>query len=185
MKQKLIISIGTSLSHSGGWVAEIPRYLTVGKSDQIVAACLDQNGTASPWGLDNVHRLVDLRPDIALIEFATNDAGTSNGISVSESKANATTIVNAIRGGSPHTEIFLMTMNPMIGHGADARPNLADYYNGYIELAPQIGVGLIDAFTGWGTPTSDQMPDNIHPTLDAWKEKLLPLVAAALDPLID
>lgn len=182
---KQIVSMGTSLSHAGGWLPELYRYLIVGHSSRISAACIGRSGEASDWGVANVGVLTRMRPDIALIEFAINDAYTAKGISLSQSEANITTIVQAIQTDSPHTEIFLLTMNPTLGAGASVRPNLPDYYALYNSLAPSLGVGLVDAFTVWGSPTTVEIPDGIHPTLAALQAVFLPLLSAAISPLIE
>jgi lysophospholipase L1-like esterase len=142
---------------------------------------LGEAARASNWGLTNISQVVATRPQVAVIEFAINDAYTSFNISLAQSRTNTEGMINAIRSGSPGTRIFIMTMNPVL---TSDRPNLADYYAQYRQISVDNGVGLVDNYPDWGTATVGEIPDNVHPNIEGLRRVLIPNVVKTLKPLI-
>jgi hypothetical protein len=85
-----------------------------------------------------------------------------------------------------------MTMNPAWdsptgGAHATFRPNLAQYYQGYRDVAAQRGLLLIDHYPNWielrdDYPTLFQqyIPDGVHPTPEALLQIVTPEIIRAL-----
>lgn len=187
MSYKTIAFTGTSLTSgqsSHDWQIDVMAALQAGTSYTLRHYNLGYPGRVVADGLADVGRVIAVRPDIAVIEYAMNDAYTANGISVETFKSSLEAIVDAIKSGSSETAIFLMTMNPAIAPGASTVPNLAQYYQGVRDTAALKGVGLIDNAPLWGTPSSSDIPDGIHPIQSAVRAILVPSVTAALRPLM-
>lgn len=187
MRYKTIAFSGTSLSSNfscWGWPIDATEQLQVGSGYQLRAYDLGSTGRTAANGLSDVGRLVGLRPDIAVVEYAMNDAYTPNSVSVATFKTNLEAIVDSIAAGSPNTSIFLMTMNPAIAPGASTVPNLSTYYQGVRDTATLKSVSLIDNTPLWGTPTGGQMAaDGIHPLRAPLLSIVVPNVVSALSAL--
>ncbi|WP_424630733.1 SGNH/GDSL hydrolase family protein [Bradyrhizobium sp. SYSU BS000235] len=188
MQYKTIAFSGTSLTSgvpSAGWQADAINRLQVGCPSELRNFDLGAPGRTSQMGLDDVQRVVNMRPDLAVIEYAMNDALTSLDISVGTFKGNIGAIVDVIASGSPDTIIFLMTMNPVIAPGLSLIPHVENYYQGLRDVASDKGVGLIDNYPVWGAPTSGQMlADGVHPSRSAILDVLLPNIVSSLSPFL-
>lgn len=141
-------------------------------------------GWTSVDGLADVSRWAKLRPDIAVVEFAMKDAITGSGVSTANPKAKLGSIVDAIRAEYGFCQIFPMTMNRAISPGSANVPNLANYYQAVRDEASAKSVALIDNTPLWGSPSSDDIPDGIHPVRSAVLSVLVPSVASALAPYL-
>ncbi|EPE95703.1 SGNH/GDSL hydrolase family protein [Rhizobium grahamii] len=142
-------------------------------------------GKASDYGVTIVSQVVAMKPKVAVIEYAMNDAVTTSGISVAAFQSNLVLMLQAFWAGSPATKLFLMTMNPAISPGTALVPSLASYYQGMRAVAAAQGVSLIDNTPSWGTPApGDMLPDGIHPLDDPAVAVIVPNVTAAIAPLI-
>lgn len=123
--------------------------------------------------------------------YSMNDSSTTHSITRAHAISGATTVVNAFQAiGVPNSHIFLMTMNPVIASGsADAatRTSVPDYYQDYRDLATTLGIGLIDNYPAWtasGLVNTTNIPDGIHPTLEAFEAVTVPTMAGVLAPLM-
>ena len=98
-------------------------------------------------------------------------------------------MINAILASKPNTEIILQTTNPAwdspSGSNASGtlRPNLADFYQAYRDVAKERRLLLVDHFPNWlklqqQNPTEFQaaVPDGVHPTSAAWTKYVIPLL---------
>lgn len=179
-------TIGTSLTANtvsyiaGQWQETLQRALTPGKSSRVRIYNVGAGGVTSQYGLDNIGLLIRYRPRLVTIEYNMNDCRTSNGISVVQSQANNTAIVQAIQAALPGTLIYLMTMNPPIDGAVAARPNIAAYDQMYRSLATSLGVGMIDTAPSWVGATAIDIPDGIHPTLSAQEARVVPAIRTAV-----
>jgi acyl-CoA thioesterase-1 len=183
-----IVTYGTSLTAVGGWQSDLQESLRSCTGSNIGVVNLGQGRMASDWGLGNVERVIDAKPDIILIEFSINDAFIEKRISLDESMQNNRSIIRKIRDGSTKpVEIYLMTMNYTIGDIEKARPNHARYYELYRHLAAEEGVRLIDNAPLWRAKRITEpeimaklIPDTIHPTADAFRQVALPNILNVL-----
>jgi acyl-CoA thioesterase I len=178
----VIATFGTSLTADGLWQPELQRRLAHCLRRPVTVLNFGRGGTASSWGKANVQSVITAKPDIALIEFAINDAYLPHKISLEESYANMTAIVRAIQHSLPDAKIFLWTTNPTM---EPDRPDIARYYRQYRQLADDLGVGLIDLFPTWENTFSKTrwrrlMPDRIHPTIGAYRQIALNPLTRAL-----
>jgi lysophospholipase L1-like esterase len=180
-----IACFGTSLTTgrlSGGWVQKLQDKLNGVSRRRVICYDVGQGSQTSAWGVANIDRPRNHRPDICLIEFSINDSVTSNGISISQATANLTSIVNTLRAVNPDMLIYLMTMNGI--PDLTLRPNLEAYYQNDRDFAAANGCGLIDIRPVWGPPNYTDTPDGLHPTEAAVTAKLLPTVFGVLAPIV-
>jgi acyl-CoA thioesterase-1 len=183
----VLVAYGTSLTAAFDWTGMLAKAAgRCGLALQAWNAAL--NGVDSRWGLAMLEERVEQRrPDIVLVEFAINDALASLHISLEESAANISALVEALRRRLPRARILLMTMNPTIGMQAQSRPDLRAYYALYRQIAQERGVELVDLNQAWlriaaADPGRLQrmIPDGAHPTLAAHLAVTVPGIAAAL-----
>jgi len=188
MQYRTVAFTGTSLSSnspSWGWINDARDQMQRGSRYEVRTYDLGFPGRVSSQGLSDIGRLVALRPNVAVIEYAMNDAIAGGGISVATLKSNLAAMVDAIVAGSPATTIFLMTMNPAISPGTSVVPNLADYYQGVRDTVTLKGVNLIDNTPLYGTLTSGDMDaGGIHPVRAKVLSVLVPSVSTALSSYV-
>lgn len=180
-----IACFGTSLTTgrlSGSWPIKLQNKLNGVARRRVICYDVGQGSQTSAWGVANIDRPRNHRPDICLIEFSINDAVTTNGISIAQATTNLSTIVNALRAVNPAMLIYLMTMNGV--PDLTLRPNLEAYYQNDRDFAAANGCGLIDIRTVWGTPNYTDTPDGLHPSEAAVDAKLLPTVFNVLAPIV-
>lgn len=187
MIYRTIAFSGTSLTSgvaSRGWQTDVINRLQVGCQYELRNFDMGNPGRTSAQGLADIGRLDALKPDLAVIEYAMNDALTSLSISVATLRSNLSAIVDAVRVKNPSATVFLMTMNPAISPGSANVPNLPDYYQGVRDEAVAKGTLLIDNTPLWGTPSSADIPDGIHPVRSAVLSVLVPNVVSSLSPYL-
>jgi beta-glucosidase len=196
-KKITIVTMGTSLT-GGEW-----RWPDVMMNDWLnlefpgQATCFNEGVSASSSGvgpennpslsgLGKISSVIAHKPDVVFIEFAINDAYLPYNISPKESKKNLNAIIDQIYKANPKTEIILQTMNSVIdkvgfGLHATERPKLAEYMQGYLDVAKARGLLIVDHYPNWMKLMKDDpvhfdqlVPDGIHPQLTGYKEILLP-----------
>ncbi|GGB06716.1 SGNH/GDSL hydrolase family protein [Allosediminivita pacifica] len=141
--------LGTSLSHGESWPELLAERLSTCLDHQVTVDVIARPGAASDWGLTQAGTLADLSPDIALVEFAINDADILDGLSLRAAYRNDAEIISRIRDQSPDTRIFLMTTSPAHGLRGLARPRLGAHYRQYRDLAEELDLGLADLYPRW------------------------------------
>lgn len=188
-KNQRIVVYGTSLSASKeGWPAMLESSLNAlypGKVEVINSA---QAAMWSSWGVENLReRVLDQKPDMAIIEFAMNDAYLPYITSVEAARLNLEYMVYRIRELYPGCSIILQVMNMPIAEHKEQRPNIELYYNLYRKEARKLKVKLIDHYEYWvpllkkGEKEFYQyVPDGIHPSITAQKELVLPHILKGL-----
>lgn len=186
-----IALLGTSLtagnSPDQAWSKYLASTLSVGDAREIIVNNLGIPASSSAIMLDNMQSALHSRADIATIEFAINDAYTPFGITTASSRANVLEMTSRLRQNNPNILIFLMIMNPCVpGTSHDQnRANYADYKQVYYELVAEDGdLNLIDCSDAWGVPTIDQLPDGIHPSIEAFLSVGLPVISEAIKETI-
>lgn len=170
--------VGASLTYGGKWIEPVRQGLaSAWPGKTVIGRNLAQPNYGSRRALENIGNIIASKADAVIIEFAAADAHTGNSTSLSECCSLTGQIIAAIEAGLPDADIYLMTMNPVIA--TTNFPNLASYYQKYRDMAVG-GIGLIDVNAAWGTPTSAQMPDGVHPTPAAHAAITVPTIVDAL-----
>jgi lysophospholipase L1-like esterase len=156
------------------------------------ASSAGPGGNKALSGLGKLPSVIARKPDVVFIEFATNDAYLPYGISTEESKRNLKRIIDELIAANPQVEIILQTMNsckdsPGSGAHATDRPKLADYVQGYREVAKELGLRLVDHYPAWLKIMNEDparfdrlVPDRIHPQAEGYREVVLPELRKAL-----
>ena len=198
-KNQTVVTYGTSLTRPAEWPDQLNTWFATEFPGQVqlinrgIPSSSSQNADPFFDALANLDaRVLSNNPDAVFIEFAVNDALSGNNISLQQSRDNLNTMIDHILAGHPDREIILMTMNPawdppgQFGAGS-ARPNLAQYYQGYRDVAAQRGLLLIDHFINWvqiqyTNPNlfEQYVPDGVHPTAEALQQVVTPQIIASL-----
>ncbi len=164
----LVSALGTSLTAPGAWLESLSAALEPLLNRPVRTLNFARVGATSRWGLRIVDQVSQARPDIAIVEFASNDAALHRHVPLGESRANITQIIHALKGASSKTRVYLMTMSPLIGLRGLLRPRLARYYELYPVLAAGERVGFIDNRPAWKALSRAELrralPDGSHPT---------------------
>lgn len=180
-----IACFGTSLTTgrlSGNWPTKLQSQLNGVANRKIIVYDVGKGSQTSDWGVQNLDRPCNHRPDFCLIEFSINDSVTANNISIAKATENLTTIVTALRNSNPNMKIFMMTMNGV--PDLTLRPNLEAYYQNDRNFAAANNLGLIDNRVAYGTPNYTDTPDGLHPSETAVDTKLLPNIFNSIAPLV-
>lgn len=184
-----LVTMGTSLtagnaSSGGQWQPVLTRALAPGKADRVRVSNVGAGGVTSDYGLaTSLPLTLKYRPDAVTIEYLMNDCSTSNSVSEALCESNTIAIMDALRAELPSIAIFLLILNPALA-SVTSRAGLNTYNAIYRALAVSEGVGLIDTWDAWGTPTTTEIPDSIHPTLAANVEFALPEMVTQIAPVI-
>lgn len=195
-EQQTVVVYGTSLTAGGAWVSQLSSALNAAYPGQLTWVNSGQSGKASNTGVAKLASTVLAKqPDAVFIEFGMNDAFTAYepdeidyDITPAESKANLNAMIDAILAQNPDTQVVLQTMNPSWnapnGNGSAAkRPHLAEYYQGYRDVAADRGCLLIDHNAVWtklqqNTPAQFQsyVPDGTHPSAAGYAQLVTPAI---------
>lgn len=160
------------------------------------ASSVGPGNNAALSGLGKLAAVIARKPDVVFIEFSVNDAYLPYKISLEDSKRNLNTIIDRILAANPKTEIILQTMNTVKDkpeHGIDGaatqRPNLAEYVEGYRQVAKTRGLKLVDHYPNWRKLMQERpaefdklVPDGIHPRDEGYWAVLLPELRRELVP---
>ena len=118
-KRPLTIALlGDSIStgcNSSGWAKTAPfqpayfdlltTNLESAYRSKVTLKNFSRGGMATPWGLANIDKVIEAKPDLVLLAFGMNDAG---GLAVDKYKANTQAMIEAIHQNLPNTEIILV-----------------------------------------------------------------------------
>ncbi len=190
-KPQTVVFYGTSVS-TGGWTNEVAGQLKDKYGKLVTPAFSGMPGKQSRDGVAQLQeRVLKHSPDTVFIEFAINDAVLRFEITPQESRENLLKIIGMLRERNPKVEIILSTMNDVFDSprwaAKTSRPQLADYYQVYREVAAEQHCLLIDHFSRWNAlREADEakfkgyLPDGLHPNAEAAKDFITPAVMAAL-----
>ncbi len=193
-ESRRIVVYGTSLTAGGAWVGQMASWLSVKYPGLIVLVNGGLSGKNSAEGLAQLQaKVLNHAPDTVFIEFATNDAflysdGTPS-LSLEQARANLNAMIDAILAHNPSCEVILQTMNPVWNSpqgsntSATLRPQLADYFEMYRDVAAKRGLMLIDHHRNWlalqqsDPPAYQKMvPDGVHPVAAGYTKVVFPLL---------
>jgi acyl-CoA thioesterase I len=174
-----LLALGTSLTANYQWPHELARQLSQCLARKVDIEILAVAGANSNQAAKQFSSRRNRRPDIVLVEFASNDADLLDGIGLDKSRSNLKALLGRIREDVPGAQVVLMTMNPAFGPRGWIRPQLIEYYEMYRELAAYNGVALVDLAPTWNeslaaTGYKVQLPDGLHPTQTAASRIILP-----------
>jgi lysophospholipase L1-like esterase len=130
---------------------------------------------------------------VVFIEFTTNDAYLPYKISLEDSKKNLNMMIDQLLAANSQTEVILQTMNPVVDKpdtpSATDRPKLADYVEGYRQVAKARGLLLVDNYVQWLKLLHENpvlfdrlVPDGVHPQAEGYRLVLLPDLKLTLIP---
>nr|WP_246418133.1 FAD-dependent oxidoreductase [Haloferula luteola] len=187
-----MVAYGTSLTANGAWVGVVRDWLEARYPGQVTVINSGLSGKNSAEGLARLQaKVLDYQPDVVILEFGTNDAfrysdGTPS-LTVAEARTNLEQMLDQIHAAQPDSECILQTMNTVwnspAGSNASAtlRPELADYFQMYREVAAARGLRLIDHEPNWAAlqlrdPAAFEaaIPDGVHPTAAALEAHMIP-----------
>jgi lysophospholipase L1-like esterase len=204
-----ICAIGTSLTdaamYAPNWFAQTSSWLQslypgkVTSSNRAVAGSWSSS-TTPKGGFQQLNEvLANDSPDAIFIEFAINDCAIGTNVTLAQSKANLQTMINSINNyatsNHKQVDIIVCTMNntpyweSIVTSGG--RPQLAQYYQGYRDVAAANDLLLIDNYVNWVNLWNSQSdhakwfqyiggPDYIHPNSAGATAVILPQVEASL-----
>jgi alpha-L-rhamnosidase len=198
-KTQTVVTYGTSLTRPAEWPDQLNAWFATEFPGQVqlinrgIPSSSSQNANPFFDALVNLDaRVLSNNPDTVFVEFAINDALVSNNISPQQSRDNLNTMIDRILENHSGREIILMTMNPAWDPpdqfaAGSARPNLAEYYQGYRDVAAQRGLLLIDNYINWvqlqnTNPNlfEQYIPDGVHPTSEALLQIVIPAIISGL-----
>lgn len=180
-----IVAFGTSLTQRPGWPEALEARLANCLGQPVTLVRVARAGAGTSWALGETAAVTGARPDLVLVEFATNDADIANGIGLAASRVNHGALLDALAAGLPGAPVMLMTMNPVSGPLRQLqRPFLADYEAMLREFAAARGLGLADLAPRWrvaiAADPSLAPPDGLHPSPAAAAAVVVPPLATLI-----
>lgn len=192
-KHQTVVTYGTSLTEIGAWVSLLGGWFEQRYQGKVTIINAAKCGRNSEWGLANVKKVINHRPDMVFIEFGINDANTRAHIKPQQALANLDGIITSIRAENPQVDIVLMTISDAIDapgqkpNGSN-RPNLSEYYAQYSACAKSNKIPLIDIYPEWHAlfqrdPAKyfSYAPDGLHPNEVGTKVIIWPCIERFLN----
>lgn len=151
----------------GAWVAELRRRAPD-------AEILNRSG----WGWTSRDalrrfspRVLAAQPDLAVFEFAANDADRRRGISPERSARNLGVMIDALGGARPRARVVLLIPPPPTGAYGRRRPRWPEYADAWRAIGRQRECSVADLDRAWAALASEDpavaaamMPDGLHPS---------------------
>jgi len=162
-----ITVIGTSLTLHATWPEALAEALRACSGRSVTLRRLARAGANAAWGRSAVAAMADPPPDLAIIEFAINDADLLDGTGRKAAAEHTGAIVATLRAANPRIGIVLVTTNPVTGLHRLKRPLLERHYADYRRLAEALDLGLVDGRARWLGAGRDGMRDGVHPQPEA------------------
>jgi lysophospholipase L1-like esterase len=103
-------------------------------------------GTGSEWGLSQVGKVIEAKPDLVMLAFGMNDA---HGVPTDKYQANIKGMIDGVRKGQPDAEFILIA--PMLGNfdWVSLRREAFPQYRDSLEKLCGPGVVLADMTSIW------------------------------------
>jgi acyl-CoA thioesterase I len=163
-----VVTFGTSLTQAGGWQQPLAQRLAAATGCDVRVFKVAKAGETSAWGLSQIDRVLALRPDVVVVEFAINDAHLRQRTSVAQSTARMGAILDRLKQAPSAPAVSVVLTNPVWGAGQWLRrPRLDAYFDAHARLAARAGAGIIDLRLAWrayvGTNWRAALPDGLHP----------------------
>ena len=190
-------TIGTSVAEAERWPNQLVARLAAAKPpldrDLELVANLGVNGFTSGDVIDvELPRLDELEPEFASLLVGVNDV--VQGVAANRFEANATTILDALRGRLPPERIVVVTTPDytVTPRGADygdpeqQRAGIEINNATLTRLAEARGIAVVDIFDLSARAEADRSlvaDDDLHPSgaqYALWVERIRPVVEALL-----
>lgn len=179
-----VVTFGTSITARGGWQAPLAGALSQCLGRPVAISRIGGPGQGSAWGLRNAWRVVALKPDLVVMEFAINDADIRNWTSRDRSRRNTLELIRRLETGGRGAKVLLLTTQPVEGWKRLLRPFLGSYYQEYRRIAQETGVPLADGEAAWlalpGAMKKDALSDGVHPSPRVFAAAVVPAVRRAI-----
>lgn len=177
---KLVV-FGTSLTARGGWRAPLATRLSSCLKRDVSVSMVARSGATSLWGLEHVNEVVQLRPDVVVIEFYANDAALNRMVTLGRSRETIDGILTELRQRLPRARLIVQVMNPFSGIRGMIRPFVDNYIDAHLAQAKHHGAEIVDHRPVWlAMPASElanAIPDGAHPLPDAAAKVIVPSLA--------
>lgn len=179
---------GTSLTATAGanWQIVFKSRMLAEQNKSVTLYDKGVSGASSAFILGDAQPCPHLKPWGVVIEAGANDV--FQGVPITDYRDNVLELIDQYKVASPASRLFLMTMNPFVVTGSITAPvkeAMAEYYQAMRDLAASTpDVGLIDVYPDYGSPTTVQIPDGVHPTLATQSAVLVPKLMATFTPLM-
>jgi lysophospholipase L1-like esterase len=160
-KQPFVIAVfGDSIStgcNASGWTKTAPFQpayydllalnLERAYGGKVVIKNFAVGGTDSPWGVANIQKVIDAKPDLVILAFGMND--DPGGRSAESYQANIKAMMDAVRKNDPQTEFILVAS--MLGNPdwTLIHPELFPQYRDALAKLCGRGVALADMTSIW------------------------------------
>lgn len=175
-----IVVLGTSLTARYDWPAQLETKLAACLDRPVEVETVARPGASVAWGVEQVATVLDLEPDLVLVEFAINDADLRDGVGRNRARELTTYLLAALAAAPAPPQVALMTMSPAQGLRGWLRPELARRYGDYRVLAAAAGTGLVDLYPRWlARPRAERGlgDDGLHPDPGVVAEMIVPVLA--------
>jgi hypothetical protein len=182
-----VVFFGTSLTARGKWPERVATAMLDCGYSVVPTAFMGRVGASSADGVATVDAYRPDKLDVAIIEYAINDADLLDGVSLSGSRANHQAMIASLRAAYPDIAIVLTATNPVRGWQILKRPRLMRYYDQYSVLARETGVSFFDGTARWAAKAlgAADLPDGLHPDPEIeaalYTRPLRDVIAATLD----
>lgn len=179
-----LLTFGTSLTADQRWPFDLAQHLAHCTGRALEARSIAMPGGDSGWGSAHAAQAAATLPDLAVIEFAVNDADLRHGVTLTASSENIRKIVAEIRRRHSRAHILLLATPQVTGfrHWL-LRPRLDRYFDQLRDIARTQNVSFVDARPGWqsGLASKRILPaaDGLHPDRASLSATLVPLLASA------
>jgi hypothetical protein len=176
-----IVAFGTSLTARALWPDELPKALSACGIEAEVER-VAKPGANSRWARDSLADVLDLAPDLVIVEFAVNDADIIDGLWPWQARKFLDEIVRGLRADASDPAILLMSGSSVRGMAQRLqRPFLAHYQSDYARLADHLDVGFLNTTVLWGAEDlAMALPDGLHPDPGREAELVVPALADAI-----
>ncbi len=179
-----IVTLGTSLTARGGWQPALEAEIARCVGRPVAVPIVARSGETSRWGLGQVEAVLAHRPDVVLVEFATNDAALQRWMSLDESVRAMRAILERLLARTPRPRVIVMGMNPVLRLRGAVRPWLDDYVAAHRDLAQALGAEFVDHGPAWRAldrrALDRAIPDGVHPDPAMAARVMVPTLAARL-----
>jgi acyl-CoA thioesterase I len=179
-----IVAFGTSLTARGPWPDLLAARLGACLGHPVEIARVARPGAGVAWAGQGaqIAAVAALAPDLALVEFAVNDADLRDGRPRAEADRLTRALFADLAAALPDATLVELTMSPASGLRGLLRPGLAARYADAVTRAGDRGGALVDLNRRWiALPrAARELDDGLHPDPEIAAAVIVPPLAAHL-----